>query len=309
MSAASTQSSDSPVTTQSRPPLAPAGGLDHLPRFFSGRSVSVERIEQEGSTSDAVTAQTIGYMHALANADSHAPIIRNAAAQATAGRTSDRDKIAGLFDYIKRTVKFRLDEHTALLFGLTGQDAAEAEILIRPAELLNMSEPAEDCDGFAMVSRSMLAAAGIPSAFKTVAADRKKPAEWSHVYVVAFTDAGPVPFDPSYGTAPGWEYSPVTRSHIWTAPTMQPSRLSGIDWNNVIDNSFTFLQSRYGDPAIAPGTYLQQGPDGTRTAYGQQPGSAAFQFPSAGPGGNSGLLLIGGVAVIGVLLVAMMAKK
>lgn len=64
-----------------------------------------------------------------------------------------------------------------------------------------------DCDDKATLLAGLLGAIGIPSSFKVIAADRRMPGQFSHVYVVAHLPNGQhLPLDPTYRETPaGWQ--------------------------------------------------------------------------------------------------------
>lgn len=117
---------------------------------------------------EAATAHTVGAMFQLASEDSAAPIIQAAADVATAGARNEAEALQGIFDWVKARLYFREDADAAQLAGLPD----EAEVLIRPVDILRMSTPAGDCDDFATLTAALLHAANIEPAFQTIAAEK-----------------------------------------------------------------------------------------------------------------------------------------
>jgi hypothetical protein len=122
-----------------------------------------------------------------------------------------------VFWYVKHCVEFRNDEATLFRIGERDQQ----DLLISPSVLVRMKKPAEDCDGFTMLSAAMLTALGVPVVIVTVAVDPRDRSRWSHVFPMALVgDKGvairAIPLDASHGVGPGWM---VPREHInrWQA--------------------------------------------------------------------------------------------
>jgi hypothetical protein len=128
-------------------------------------------------------------------------------------------KCWAVFWWLKHSIKFRSDEATMFRVGEEGQQ----DLLIAPAVLARMKDPAEDCDGFTMMAAAMLSALGVPVVVATVAVDPRDPSRWSHVFPCALLPAGtsPVgnvlPLDASHGSGPGWMVPParISRWQAW----------------------------------------------------------------------------------------------
>ena len=97
-----------------------------------------------------------------------------------------------IYDYIKSTIKFVRDP-----FAIETVQAPTQTIQLRSG----------DCDDFSILFNALCEAAGLQTWFKTIAADRTNPSEFSHVYsVVEIPKVGVVPADctePEHGL--GWE--------------------------------------------------------------------------------------------------------
>jgi Transglutaminase-like superfamily len=278
------------------------------PDFAGQVSALIEpRIDPDCDESN--TAQTVARMAQYAREDSQAEIVRAAAYAATAGATSAREIAERIFAWIKAHVQFREDHIAAAMAGI--EDPLEAEVLIRPVDLLAMPMPQGDCDDFSMLTAAMLRAMGVPSQFVTVAAEADMPDVYSHVYVEAQLDGVAVPIDSSHGPRVGWSVPPKGKTRRWPVEVMPPSTLNAIDWGKIIESAVnttgTVLTTRFGVPQAKPGTYVQR-PDGT-VIYQQQPGAGPLSFPGASlqvPGSSStGLLLL---AAAGLALVLLMRK-
>jgi hypothetical protein len=115
---------------------------------------------------------------------------------------SDRpDMLAwATFWYMKHCVRFRQDEATMFRIGA----ANEFDLLIAPAVLVRMKDPAEDCDGFTMLSAAIATILGLPVFIATVAVSPSDPSRWSHVFPCALVNGRVVPLDSSHGSGPGW---------------------------------------------------------------------------------------------------------
>jgi hypothetical protein len=125
--------------------------------------------------------------------------------------------VDGVFFFLKHRVRRVLDEGTAFKLGEPGA----LDVLISPAVLLRMPNPAEDCDGFTMAAAAMLSALGIENCIATVACDPREPERWSHVFsLVKLPNGEWMPLDCSHGDRPGW-----------MVPTKQISRWQAWDLN------------------------------------------------------------------------------
>jgi hypothetical protein len=182
---------------------------------------------------DTQVAQTIHRMarHVREDAQS-APILNEAAAIQASG---SGDPIADTFWHVKHRVGFRQDEQLAAPVWRGDGDPVDGgqvvEVLIRPRDLAQMSNPLEDCDGFASYAPALLRAQGVDCKFVTVAADRRDPSRFSHVYA-ACTDPSTsqrVSLDASHGPYPGWEClsaGPVWRLKEWD--------IDAVDWGQLV---------------------------------------------------------------------------
>jgi hypothetical protein len=116
----------------------------------------------------------------------------------------------GVFWYVKHSVRFTLDEGTMFKIG----ERDEQDLLIAPEVLLRMKDPAEDCDGFTMLTAALLTCLGVPVLIATVATEADDPSRWSHVFLCAIVNGRVMPLDTSHGPAPGWMV-PRSRIHRW----------------------------------------------------------------------------------------------
>jgi len=262
---------------------------------------------------EQATAETIALMSRLVVEDSQAPIVRQAAYEAIRGISprNARKEAEAVFHWIKGHVRFTEDRDLAL--GIAGLDADQAEVLIRPADLLaHMTDPPRgDCDDFSMLAAAMLRALGIHARLVTIAADPTDASRYSHVYVEADTPEGPIALDTSHGPFPAWSAPAVGKTRRWSIDEMlklAPARLGDLPtWStDLMKIGATAAADIARIKATPTGYYQQTGKDGTVTYY-QQPGAAALSFPSTGAStgfvlGGSALLI---VAVIVVLLLVM----
>lgn len=267
---------------------------------------------------EAFTAQTIERMTQYAAAASRSPMIRQVALLAAGNHTSQASQAGGVWKWIRDRVRFRTDEETARPIAA---DPENTEVLIPPEHLLRMERPAGDCDDFSMLAAAMLLALGIPASFRTVAADPATE-RYSHVYVIAHTAEGRLPLDCSHGRFPGWEVRALGKARDWRIEEQMGlgnfemladlaagngAKVSSINWNNIIETSVgataSILKNRYGQPNIAPGTYID---NSKGVMYRQPAGASDLAFPGIAVntgGGSSSLLLLGVAAVALVLLV------
>ena len=277
---------------------------DYPLRHFGGSAPVRLQLLEQPEDDDARTAHTVSLMRGLIQADAAAPQVQEAARQATANARTPGEILSGIWNWIRARVQFVEDAEPARSIGAI--DPASTEVLIRPRDMLTMRRPAGDCDDFAMLTASLLQAAGIPAELVSVAADPAAPEVFTHIYCVARPAGGRVVMDTSHGDAPGWEVRPAGKSKTWRLKPM-PRQLGAIDWSALITTgakaTSDILTARYGVPPA--GTYLQTSPQGSLT-YRQPPGAAPYTFPGGGFGlteSNTGTLLLIVAAVVTLALV------
>jgi hypothetical protein len=133
-----------------------------------GLRVRVERTAAAADT-DAATRQTVEKMCEYIRAGVADPMVQRCAAYAWRrfgmALPSLDMKAWAVFWWVKHCIRFRQDEATMFRVGL--QD--EQDLLIEPALLVRMKDPAEDCDGFTMLGSAMLSILGVPVCIATVA--------------------------------------------------------------------------------------------------------------------------------------------
>ncbi len=280
---------------------------------FDGRTLYTIEPRPPGDNDEANTAQTIARMAQYAREDSQNPIVRRAAYEAIGSERNERSQAEAVHGWIRAHVRFIEDAELAQ--GVSS-DPHQAEVLIRPVDLLTMPRPEGDCDDFSMLCAAMLRALGIRAWFKTVAAAVEDPEHYSHVYVVADVPGGPLPLDCSHGAYPGWEVQRAGKARLW--PVEQPASTSGlgiIEENNVdstdtswwqdlisqgLDVSGDIFKARYGVPQLESGqtvrlpncTFASQLPAGT--------------VPAVASTANTGLLLL---IVAGVAIFILASRK
>lgn len=152
---------------------------------------------------DTQVQQAIALMSRYAIADAQTPEVMKDAEYA-AGEGGG-DPVEGAYRYAKRKLRFVEDASI-----LTNPDVVE--VLIRPVDVSLISRMGGtgfvqgDCDDFSMYVAALLLAQNVACTFATVAADPESPDAYSHVYVVAYPQAGKrVPVDASHGKHVGWE--------------------------------------------------------------------------------------------------------
>lgn len=184
----------------------PASGVTTHPQFAGPVRFSLRAVSDDPDTQ---VSEVIDIMRGYVVADADSSLIRDDAANATAGT----DPIQGIFDWVKARMIFQQDAKTSGALGLG--DAVET--LVRPIDISLQTKRApavEDCDGFGMYTAALLSAAGVPSSWRTVAVDGRDPNRYSHVYAVAYPPHirdwesardFSVAMDTSHGDYPGWE--------------------------------------------------------------------------------------------------------
>lgn len=203
-----------------------------LPQF-PGQSVVTRR--NASANPDEATAETVAVMQQASLSDSISPQVWAATKSAIAGARDRREICEGVFNWCARNIRFRSDD--PVLKALLGLDN-ELDLLIRPARLLTMSGPAEDCDGFTMLACSMLLCAGVPCEIVTIKADPDEPTRFSHVYnQVPLENGQMLVMDCSQGAYRGHPSGFQPKPCGWEAPdyydrkawgVMQPQQRKGL---------------------------------------------------------------------------------
>jgi hypothetical protein len=252
---------------------------------------------------ELATAQTIALMKLFTLEDAGSPIVRRAAEEAIAALSvrNAMAEAAAVWMWIRRHVRLVSDVELARLAGFP--EPEEAEVLIRPVDLLRMPQPQGDCDCQAMLGAAMLRALGIDSEFATIAADPGDPSRYSHVYVLAKMPCGrQVPLDFSHAPGPGWMALSLGKTRVWYSRRVG---LGAVDWGGLLkigtQTTADILKARYGQPPV--GTYIQSGPSG-QTIYRQPEGASALQFPGISASGSwvtYAAILVAVVILIGLM--------
>lgn len=162
-----------------------------------------------------VTEQTVRKMcEHIRNAQSD-PMLLAIAQRLASTATTPAAQISSVWLWVKNHIKFLHDDVlTRVLFN----EGDHFELLISPPVVLRMKAPSGDCDDFTMLACALACAMGFPWGIVTLACDRKRPGEYSHVYGCAWLPNGVLaPLDCSHGKYPGWEVPShdVQRKTIW----------------------------------------------------------------------------------------------
>jgi hypothetical protein len=256
-----------------------------LPQF-PGPSVITRHNASEDP--DTGTAETVDLMQQAAIEDSTSPQVWAATRQATHGSRSKRQSVDGIYNWIASRVCFRSDD--PVLKNLLGLDN-ELDLLIRPARLLTMSRPAEDCDGFTMLACSMMLCAGVPCEIVTIKADPEDPGRFSHVYCQAILQDGPLCMDCSqaaqHGYPIGWEAPDYFDRKSWgiLQPQQQEKGMHG--YNGLGDGlpSGTDYALCLSDPNCSVGGVVGMSPTAPYIPASQTPQPTFGGIPSGSPSG------------------------
>ena len=241
---------------------------------------------------ELATAQTVAAMLRYVEADATSDQVRAAVAEALVDTPLDpRAEAAAIFEWIKRQVPFREDSEAARpLSGVV--DPLTTEVLIRPADILEMPAPAGDCDDHAMLASAMLLSRGIEPEVVTIAADPTAPDVYSHVYARARLAGERLAMDTSHGEYMGWEAPTAGKSRTWRLSEMRT--LGAIDWGTLltkgVDITGGILTTRYG--TRPEGYYEQSGPGG-KVTYRQPQDASPLQFPGLQATGGYTWILVG----------------
>ena len=246
------------IAARTQPPNGNKSALPYHPAF-GGSVFFTSEPRPDNADDETQTEQTIRRMLEYSSADTWDPIVQATTYRATAGSLGDpRRQLAGIFDWLRSNVAY-VEDKTLAFFRPIPEDA---EVLVRPADLVRMPQPLGDCDEFSMMARAMCGCLGIPAAFTTVEADTDAPGAYSHVYVTAYPPAGSsvaVDAIPT-GHGLGWEVEPTGKRRIWQS-TENPmirtlARLQGRTLGALGDDAttldFPFLDPSGGGGSLGP---------------------------------------------------------
>lgn len=175
---------------------------------YWGTPITIERVPTNPVDNNASTRETISRMVAIAKVCSNSPIVVNLVAsliRSLPAKSSKMDLARAIFYWIKNHVTFTEDE--GVVSGQLGYQDFNQELLIAPIVLLEMPQPAGDCDDFSMLAASLCLAARIPVWYVAIAVDEAEPNRWSHVFCQVLLDGHKVSFDASHGRCLGWHTS------------------------------------------------------------------------------------------------------
>jgi transglutaminase-like putative cysteine protease len=181
--------------------------------------------EHEGldANAKAVTRRTIEKMCEHIRAAVADPLVKQVAVDCkNIAERQGCDPLMTIWYWVKSHVTFTPDEElTRRLLN----EADHWELLISPPVLLRMPRMEGDCDDFTMLICALAQCLGIPCRIVTIACDRKRPGEYSHVFPIAAGANRWIPLDASHGSYPGWKVprADVTRSTEWN---MQAERVA-----------------------------------------------------------------------------------
>lgn len=163
--------------------------------------------------SPVVTEQTVHKMCEHIQGALKDPIVQSVAARSHSVRSA-ADKLSLLWLWVKHHVKFVQDD---TLIRQLFNEGGHFELLIAPPVLLRMNQPRGDCDDFTMLICALASLAGFQCGIVTIACDRRRPGEYSHVYGCAALPGVLVPLDCSHGKHPGWEVPrrDIQRKTVW----------------------------------------------------------------------------------------------
>lgn len=168
----------------------------------------VLREQTNPADSVASTARTVAWMGQLSRDAARDPMIQGVAAEIRrrAPGGSVRDLCAGVWEFVKRRVRFVQDDAAIRrLFNESGQ----LELLIHPVVLLSMAVPAGDCDDFTMLGCALLLALGLDPTIVCLCCDSAAPGRFSHVFLEVSDGGRRWPVDASHGRYFGWEVPEV----------------------------------------------------------------------------------------------------
>src|SRR5271154_1219045 len=253
-----------------------AGGGD-------GRRLIAIEETPAGESSDEATVRTVAKMCEYIRAAIDDPGVRAAAQYAAnhfAVDGSPGSLVWAVFWYVKHCVKFRQDEATMFRVGRE----QEYDLLIAPAVLVRMQDPAEDCDGFTMLTAALCAILEIPVYIATVAVSPADPGRWSHVFAIADVNGSIVPLDTSHGRGPGWMVprERINRFQAWDLDGhpvgLEPAKFRGLHG---------YVRSGFGDDSGDGSSFIDIGSELSGGAVVDSP-TASTEIPLTSVSSSSG---------------------
>jgi hypothetical protein len=190
--------------------------------------VQVERFQADLHDSDRATQQTVERMAKHIRECASDPAVVGAARAALRFGT---DPAWSVWWCVKHALTFKQDDE--LLGRLLNDHDSQLELLISPSVMVRMNSKQGDCDDYTMLICCFLEALGLDWEIITVAADRREPWRWSHVYACAvLQDGSRIPLDASHGKYPGWQVPSrdVFRYQAWGRNGQQTSSPRGNDY-------------------------------------------------------------------------------
>jgi hypothetical protein len=216
--------------------LEPQGSLYH-PAFGQTLSYRLDRVSDDPDTQ---VAQVTGMMANLVRLDAHDPYVLADAQAALSDPEAHGDPLEAAFRWVKARMTFVRDEETAepIQAAMPVSAGEIVEVLIRPRDMsdaLRGQHGQGDCDDFTIYGAALLRALGIPVNFVTIAADKRDPSVYSHVYLAAYpAGRGRVAMDLSHGPRVGWESPVAYRRREWLIDGPYHGPIAGAAWLGVM---------------------------------------------------------------------------
>jgi hypothetical protein len=188
------------------------GAVTYKADYFGPIPVQLRTI-QSSKDPDVATQQTIQEMGRMICAATSSPIMTRIASELERGPADEMATARRVFDWCASHIEFFPDD--PVLVKVLGFQQA-LELLIDPPLLVSMPHPAGDCDDFTMLAATLLRILGVPVELVTIAADRKDPNLFTHVYLQLVLASGErLVCDFSHGPYPGWEAARHYRRQVW----------------------------------------------------------------------------------------------
>lgn len=161
--------------------------------------VRIERGRLPGG--DAGTRVTLEMMRRLVHEGSSQFAVRWTALRIVRGAGVASHDTLGMLRALYRFVR---DEITFV------NDTLGVQVIQSPR--VTLTARAGNCVQRAVLLAALAAAVGIPTSFKAIGADPRRPTEFSHVYLVAHLGRQVIAMDPTYGdNALGWQHPRPSR--------------------------------------------------------------------------------------------------
>ena len=156
--------------------------------------------------SGPLTEKTVKRMAQMIRRSMRDPYVASVAREIRAQAAKTGALVPCLWWWVKLHVHFL--HHDKQICAMLGEcRTSNYQMLIEPRALLRLRSMEGDCAVFTMLVVTLARVLGLQTRIVTVAADARRPGEYTHVYGEVYLPEASLwcPMDASHGTGPGWE--------------------------------------------------------------------------------------------------------